>query len=395
MMARRKRKTPFWCCFFCLLLLLLCQQYVGVNPIDSADRQCPHHTYAVAVGADIHCVCPDEYFCEGCVYGCHAILKERCIRGFRPACDTCRCEQGASDLISSPANMLGHLVDRRNQPFCELDIEKHARYAGNHTFVFVVSNGHTGTTFLGQQMNWRKVFGTIPPGYVIAHEEEASRDVVRALPFDRGYCQRALDYVINEKLPIMERALATRHAHTYFATGHQIILGLLPALVDVLGNHVKFVRLRRDRMDTAFSFAQRGGGPCSRTCRYCLCPLDDLTRCPVSAKQWNQLNEFQQYLWAVDEVECQWQALLRSRPGVEYMELNWTIAITAKDMVRLAEFLQMSHIHSHVTKTEGSNPHVSPSAAASKPYDQLAAWTLEYSKMLHLPECNSFTCISP
>lgn len=42
---------------------------------------------------------------------------------------------------------LGKMLDRRAEPFCPGVVEK---YVSSNKFVFIVSNGHTGTTYLGQ-----------------------------------------------------------------------------------------------------------------------------------------------------------------------------------------------------------------------------------------------------
>lgn len=41
---------------------------------------------------------------------------------------------------------------------------------------------------------------------------------------------------------------------------------------------------------------------------------------------------FCRYLWAIDEVECQWQALVRSRPHLQHIELDWDKEITPDHM---------------------------------------------------------------
>ena len=117
----------------------------------------------------------------------------------------------------------------------------------------------------------------------------------------------------------------------WFGSGHQIILGLLPALVDVLGSHAKFIRLRRNRFDTAYSFTQNHGDPCTDECKFCLCPLDSATRCPPHGHVWHKLNSFERYLWAVDEVECQWQALLNSRPSLKFIEVSYSCRAHCND----------------------------------------------------------------
>jgi len=105
--------------------------------------------------------------------------------------------------------------------------------------------------------------------------------------------------------PLSSPPLAAGHLHapqdinkdtTWFGSGHQVILGILPALVDVFGDAAKFVRLRRNRLDVARSFAKKGGGPCTHRCIYCLCPLDPVVRCPVSGDVWASLNTFQRWV---------------------------------------------------------------------------------------------------
>jgi hypothetical protein len=198
----------------------------------------------------------------------------------------------------------------------------------NYTFVFFVSTGHCGTTFFGQQSTWRHHLGpgkNLQTGFTIAHEDEIGRDTVKTLAKQATFCEDGLEYVVEKKIPKMVSVLKARRQHTYVGTGHQVILGILPALADTLQSNAKFVRLRRSRLDTAYSYALKGAGPCHLRCKLCICNSALLARCPVAADFWEKLTVFQQYLWFVDEVECQWQALVSSRPAI--LELGGVLKI--------------------------------------------------------------------
>lgn len=79
----------------------------------------------------------------------------------------------------------GAIVDRRKEPFCPEVLPHDLKYQGSHQFVFVVSNGHTGTTFFGQQSVWRENFvkGTLAKGIHIAHEQDADAEKLKKIAF--------------------------------------------------------------------------------------------------------------------------------------------------------------------------------------------------------------------
>ena len=99
----------------------------------------------------------------------------------------------------------------------------------------MISNGHTGTTHLGQTSNWRRMFGDIKAfsDIFITHEMEANKSVVKTVPWYEDHCERALEYVIHQKVPKMVSVLESTKSKIHFAAGHQIILGLVPALIQV------------------------------------------------------------------------------------------------------------------------------------------------------------------
>lgn len=302
--------------------------------------------------------------------------------------------------------------DRRKEPFCPPPTPEahklapsiaaqiaHLR-AQNHTMVFTISNGHTGTTFLGMSSMWRRHFGKyLPHGFHVTHESELDKETLKRIPWEKDYCRRSRDYVEHFKVPQIESILEDLDAHTFFASGHQVILGLIPALADILGDRARFLRLRRNRFDTAYSFykSKNGdSGPCSGRCIFCLCPLDPLARCPVDAQVWEDLNPYQRHLWSVDEIECQWQSFLRSRPGVHYMELNWDKRLTAEQMLEVAKFIDMDVSLQAPSLKETANGHLSAKVRSTKNYTWMEEMDRDYrQKVGHAADsdCNTYFCL--
>ena len=77
----------------------------------------------------------------------------------------------------------GAMVDRRKEEFCAMVVPDKQKYEGEHRFVFVISNGHTGTTFFGQQSVWRENFvkGSLSKGVHIAHEQDADAEKLKQI----------------------------------------------------------------------------------------------------------------------------------------------------------------------------------------------------------------------
>jgi len=190
------------------------------------------------------------------------------------------------------------------------------------TFAFVFSTGRCGTKHLAAS------FGG--PDAFVCHEGEHD-DVIRVMSdFLRpiaatGDRSAATHFVRNFRIPYMERKLYESDAHKYFDTGHQIIFGIAPALIEELNGRCRFIRLRRNRIDTACSFM---AGPEDRDPwialprgintsgdsrpRWAYRPSDKILIFTPPENLWVRWNRFQRYLWFVDEVERQWQRLLAS-----------------------------------------------------------------------------------
>lgn len=374
--------------------------------------RCPNNTYPRFArdwgGVHKHCVCPDTFFCEGCSEGCRAekaIFKQRCVRGFKPSCgDDCRCSPLQSRR-GTATPQLGNFIDRRREPFCRLNKTMQAmvdayRYDGNYSFVFVISNGHTGTTHLGQTSNWRRMFGDIKEfsDIFITHEMEANKSVVKTVPWYEDHCDRALEYVIQQKVPKMVSVLESTKSKIHFAAGHQIILGLVPALIQVLGDRAKFIRLRRNKLDVAYSYAQKAGGPCTARCIFCLCPLDAVARLAMTGNLWESLSVYQKYLWFVDELEAQWQSTLKEYPTINHMELDWDKKLTPEHFTEIAHFSGLTAATpvekiTEKNKVTASNGHLNVHAKSLKNVTWMEEQALGYREIVGLNACTTYSCI--
>jgi FkbM family methyltransferase len=265
-------------------------------------------------------------------------------------------------------------------------------------FAFVYSTGRCGTLHLA------KVFGD-DQSYVCHEEEYKSTHLVmeeflRPIAWSNDK-EIAIKYVREKKIPYMLRKLRSVGAVNYLDTGHQIIFGLVPALLEQLEGRIKFIRLRRDRLQTALSFitAPEYNDPWmphwegretigKEHPRWALRPTDKVVHLRPTDKVWKRLNRFQRYLWYVDEVERQWQVFLAdfSFPYVEVRldELN------DKEYEKLSEFLGIGYnkdlisIRHHSTE-EQPNRH-KPSYTEeelekfSKEYEQLTQESHKTSK---------------
>lgn len=225
---------------------------------------------------------------------------------------------------------------------------------------------------------------------------EGNKDALKRVPWDADFCEKALEFVLESKLPEMVGILEFNRQHTWFSSGHQVVLGLLPALIDVLGDRARFVRLRRDQVDVAYSYSRKGQGPCFNRCIFCICPLDAVARCPMEGGLYAQLSVFQRYLWFADEVECQWQALLHSRPGLKYMTLDWAKVIAPEQVVSVARFVGMDvTLQDPNASEQRKNGHVFKVGTRQRNDTALHAEREEYRRLTALPPCDRYQCIPP
>lgn len=251
----------------------------------------------------------------------------------------------------------------------------------NLSFTFVLSTGHAATQYLGRPETWRSVFqdpnGFSPEtdGVIVSHERFSHSAGVAQLPLNPNHCEIGLRYAeeywwpwasakilgstsrqhsaasgplsdlkgnrASSQVPGSE-STGPREVDSWFDSGHLASLAIVPAFLSFLGREkVKLVRLRRNRLDLAWSKAHSrstapagtgvegagsgstvAGGPCSSACVWCLCPLDAATLCLPPGSVWGRLSYFQQFLWEADELECQWQSIIASNPKLQTLEVR-------------------------------------------------------------------------
>ena len=114
---------------------------------------------------------------------------------------------------------------------------------------------------------------------------------------------------------------------------------------------LKWVRIRRKRINVARSFAQDNGGnrpdPCLSEKGVVICPWDELSVLKPSRDAWDGWTVFMQHIWFVDEVEARWRIFLKSQKGGKDMEMftlkfqDDTDTINPSDIDDLAGFMNV------------------------------------------------------
>lgn len=194
-------------------------------------------------------------------------------------------------------------------------------------YVFGFSTGHTGSTSLHKALvqndccpwNINGAFETQGPDER-AHEKEDD----------------TCNYTRTILIPFLDRE---RGSKTWVDMGHYHNRGpVLECLASLLGNHLAFVQIRRNRHDIAASFSKLRGSPCqnakgnvkgkNKPPFVSYCPVEDdgtPVALPVRRHTWNQFTTFQKYLWEADELEYRFHKLKMEFPnGPRYLEVTWS-----------------------------------------------------------------------
>jgi len=94
---------------------------------------------------------------------------------------------------------------------------------------------------------------------------------------------------------------------------------------------ILFVRIRRQRIETAFSLLYRSSGrTISDICSSFtvgFCPFhneNNVILQPPSEEKWRLLTPFQQCLWLIDETEARWRAFTAAYPNIETIDVYWS-----------------------------------------------------------------------
>ncbi|CAM9284178.1 unnamed protein product [Phaeothamnion confervicola] len=168
---------------------------------------------------------------------------------------------------------------------------------------------------------------------LLAHSNPACHnDTSRMRAGSRDAWMNQSAYEIHsEILPGIEKLLRVSTAEVYVDLGHQFATGclLIDPLIEALGPALCMVRIRRQRLDVAYSLASGSHGPpCNPTQSYWwfVCRTRDAALY-VDDDRWSALDPFQQHLWVTDEIEAQWQLLLLRQPQLRHFDLDWDAAL--------------------------------------------------------------------
>lgn len=214
--------------------------------------------------------------------------------------------------------------------------------------------------------------GGIPAYASVSHEHFTHNRGVAQLVMHPNWCQIAGHYVREYWMPWSTKRLPPRNeadTRLWFDSGHLAALGLAPAFSSMLGSAVKMVRIRRSRIDLAYSKAVaaagegKNNGPCSPGCTWCHCPIDAATRCIPPGDAWVRMTPFQRYLWEVDEVECKWTAFRRQFPTIKTLEIDWEEQLRPSHieaLVRCASPFPNCYTQLATLSSSASNPETWP-----------------------------------
>jgi len=202
-------------------------------------------------------------------------------------------------------------------------------------YFFGASTGHTGSTSLSNEVNFEgerkdEIVFSFEHLYASAGAWAAWWD---AKPSTSEQLKRVRWYKDR-----IDHDLSRKRASTYVDLGHHNVLGLLELIPQVFGEGVMFIRMRRSRYKTAHSFVSnwqgtskyRKGNHTQDLCNmdFRICPYKNPAHLAPSGQHWtselwNRMSLFQQALWFVDELEAEWQSMLKRHPGLPYVECTW------------------------------------------------------------------------
>jgi hypothetical protein len=176
-----------------------------------------------------------------------------------------------------------------------------------------------------------------------------------------------------------DSALDMESKQTFVDLGHHNVQGMLQVIPAVFGDDAFLLRVRRNRLDTAFSFKESKADMCEAEFRICPLTNNCILEPPGSnwsASLWHSFSVEQQAFWFIDEIEAQWQRLLLRYPDVSYAECDWSGSLApclyAVAAVMGLDVPQKSDILRNHTGSDVPN------------YETLAAEDLEYHRRMSI-----------
>lgn len=292
-------------------------------------------------------------------------------------------------------------------------------------YIFGFSTGHAGSTSLHSMLlkakgcPWGEPKGKFEKQGPRQDQQNWTLAALEDNDAITNSSQARCKYTQEVLIPFLSKKIG-KHLTTWIDLGHYHNRGfVLECLAEILGTRVAFVRIRRNRHDIARSFVlgskmkspcipkfwdrrrRKRGGPWVS-----YCSMDGPVALPVANGTWFQLDEFQKFLWMVDEMEIRFHNLQKRYPSCRYHEITWSRGSELMDGFQrtLGEMgcsvdtigqTKLAHFKSHV-KHDGKLRNCSNSIIRDVQYRHLMQYKDEIQKILyhkhpqyiHLDQCN-------
>merc|ERR1719270_2804668 len=124
----------------------------------------------------------------------------------------------------------------------------------------------------------------------------------------------------------IDEEMANYNYSTYVDLGHHILEGILPLIPEVFGDDALVIRVRRARASIAHSLIE---SPPNGICGYLFgsCPRMRAVNLTPGGVPWSAelfhslaLTTNESFFWFVDEVEAEWQSMIREHPSTPHAE---------------------------------------------------------------------------
>ena len=233
-----------------------------------------------------------------------------------------------------------------------------------YDFVFGWSTGHVGTTSLSSAETYNN-----PQNITFIFEANRHPDYVHSLKakWKTFTHRKELKFVESRFIPLMlelrqnsTTLVDLGHHNLYFIYGLLKYIKLNPDKYRIL-----FVRIRRERHESALSLSYNNQGQKQSVCKmvYRYCPHDrpnDIIMKLNNSTKWNHdFNDYQRALWLVDEVEARWKLFLKNySPYIHYIEVYWSKFIPNslnQAALNISLALQLSSFSSNSSSTVKAN----------------------------------------
>jgi len=223
-------------------------------------------------------------------------------------------------------------------------------------FIFVFTTGRSGTAFLSQAFGHgkyekNKVHITMNKKALVTHESW------KGMPISK--LKKEADLSSNKVSIIIDKYLKNKiirvkeeypESEKYLITDHRVGRFCSPSIAKTNLNY-KVIRLARNHEDVANSLVRRVS---ERKKMYnqtkflrfyngmwqlnLYHPSDNFVINNLDDKEWNNLNDYDKFLWYSKEVEAQWNVAKKCIPKDNYIEITFNDILTSAGLNKINNF---------------------------------------------------------